>query len=142
MKNENHKKVIYFEDFGQFGGVHPTPEVKICLHTKFELNRRELENISKLKIWRGGRWRGSTPPPPQREWQDPPPPTQGKGRIPPWSPGGGREGRPVHRARDGQGWPGLARVGQGWPGMARVGQGWFWLRNSSENLGLCIALAR
>ena len=49
MKNENHKKVIFFEDFGQFGGVHPTPEVKICLYTKFEVNRSKLGTFQKFQ---------------------------------------------------------------------------------------------
>ena len=47
MKNENHEKLIFFEDFGQFGRAHPTPEVKICLYTKFEANQRELEKLPK-----------------------------------------------------------------------------------------------
>ena len=40
---------MYSSDFGQFGGVHATPEVKICLHTKFEVNRRELERNSTIE---------------------------------------------------------------------------------------------
>ena len=63
MKNEYHEKVIFFEDFGQFGGVHPTPEVKICLYTKFEVNRRELENIPKLENLGRGSVEGEYPSP-------------------------------------------------------------------------------
>ena len=63
MKNENHTKIIFFEDFGQFGGVHPTPEVKICLYTKFEVNRRELENISKIENMETGSVEGEYPSP-------------------------------------------------------------------------------
>ena len=44
-KHENHEKLIFFDDFGQFGSVHSTPEVKICLYTKFEVNRREVEKF-------------------------------------------------------------------------------------------------
>ena len=107
MKNENHKKVIYFEDFGQFGGVHPTPEVKICLYTKFEVNRRELENISKIENLERGSVEGEYPSPTPKGVAGPPPPTQGKGRIPPWRGKGGAS------STQGQGWPGLARVGFG-----------------------------
>ena len=52
MKNENHEKIIFFEDLGQFGGFHRIPEVKICLYTKFQVHRRELfvfENFEKTK---------------------------------------------------------------------------------------------
>ena len=56
MKNENHEKLIFFEVLEQFRGFHPTPEVKICLYTKFEVHRRELEKIEILKI--ASKWPG------------------------------------------------------------------------------------
>ena len=43
MKNEKHEKIIVFDDFGQFGSAHPTPDVKIRLYTKFEVNQRDSE---------------------------------------------------------------------------------------------------
>ena len=102
------------DNFGQFGGVHPTPEVKICLYTKFEVNRRELENISKIENLERGSVEGEYPIPHPKGSGRTPPSTQGKGRIPPLE----GEGRGVQYT--GQG---LARDGQGWPGMARVGSG-------------------
>ena len=114
MKHENHKKVRFFGDFGQFGGVHPTPEVKICLYTKFEVNRRELENISKIENLERGSVEGEYPSPTPKGVAGPPPSTQGKGRIPLLE----GEGRGVQYTG-----PGLARDGQGWPGLARVGFG-------------------
>ena len=40
-----HELVESMKDLGLFGGVHPTPEIKIYLYTKFEVNRRELETF-------------------------------------------------------------------------------------------------
>ena len=50
----NYEKHIFWR-FGQFGGFHPTPEVKLCLYTKFEVHRRELEKIESLKTAPGPR---------------------------------------------------------------------------------------
>ena len=66
---------MYFEDFGQFGGVHPTPEVKICLYTKFEVNRRELENISKIENLERGSVEGEYPSPAPKGVAGPHPPS-------------------------------------------------------------------
>ena len=44
MENENHEMII-LEDLGQFGGFHRIPEVKTCLCTKFQVNRREANKI-------------------------------------------------------------------------------------------------
>ena len=49
MKNENHEKIIFFEDFGQFGGAHPTPEVKIRPYTMSEVHRRKLFFFRKIE---------------------------------------------------------------------------------------------
>ena len=48
MKNENHEKLMFLNVFGQYGGFNLTPEVKIHVYTKFEINRRELEYFLKI----------------------------------------------------------------------------------------------
>ena len=68
LKNENHEKNIFLKDFGQFGGAHPTPEVKMRLYTKFEVHRRELEHFWKaenLDFLPGGQHPPRTLPPPE-----------------------------------------------------------------------------
>ena len=42
MKNENRGKLVIFEDLGQSGGRHSTPEVKLCLYTTSQIDWTEL----------------------------------------------------------------------------------------------------